>query len=83
MTHYTIQIEVNGHLQQTPITPEDIEEILSLLGYSKPEIATAQIQVSQSHATVHWTVTTVQVAAQIHTSRERYVHPLQVPNRHL
>lgn len=55
MTHYSIHIELDHHLRQTPITPADIEEILGVLGYSKPIIAKAQIRVSQSHTTVHWT----------------------------
>ena len=55
MTHYSIQIELDDHLQQTPIAPEDIEEILSLLGYSKPAIAAACITVNPAQATVHWT----------------------------
>ena len=54
MTHYSIQIELNDHLQQTPIAPEDIEEILSLLGYSKPAIAAACITVTSAQAIVHW-----------------------------
>jgi hypothetical protein len=63
MTHYTIQIELDDHLQQTPIAPEDIEEILGLLGYSKPAIAAAAITVTSAQATVHWTDQAQQVAA--------------------
>ncbi|MBD2425385.1 hypothetical protein [Phormidium sp. FACHB-1136] len=55
MTHYTIHIELDDHLRQTPITPADIREILGVLGYSKPVIVTAQIQVFQAQAIVHWT----------------------------
>ncbi|QQE64134.1 hypothetical protein GFS31_08130 [Leptolyngbya sp. BL0902] len=55
MTHYTLHIELDDHLRQTPITPADIEAILGVLGYAKPTIAKAQIRVSPSHATVHWT----------------------------
>jgi hypothetical protein len=55
MAHFTIQLQISDRLYQTPITPEDIEDILALLGHGKPEITAATIVVSQSHATVHWT----------------------------
>lgn len=55
MTYFTLQIQISDRLRQTPITPENIEDILSLLGHAKPEIAAARITVQPSHATVHWT----------------------------
>jgi hypothetical protein len=63
MSYFTIRIEESDHLRQTPLTPEDIEDILSLLGHAKPAIIAATIQVSQSHATVHWTDKIDQIAA--------------------
>jgi len=55
MSYFTIRIEESDHLRQTPLTPEDIEDILSLLGHPKKAIAAARITVLPSHATVHWT----------------------------
>ncbi|MGG6241562.1 hypothetical protein ACQ4N7_23295 [Nodosilinea sp. AN01ver1] len=55
MTYITLQIEESDHLRQTPITSEDIEDILALLGHPKAAIAAARITVQQPHATVHWT----------------------------
>jgi hypothetical protein len=63
MTYFTLQIQISDRLRQTPIDQADIEEILRLLGHSKPEIAAAIIEVSQSHATVQWTHKTDQIAA--------------------
>ena len=63
MPNITFQIEESDRLRHTPITPEDIEDILSLLGHSKAEIAAARIDVSPSHVTVHWTNETNQIAA--------------------
>ena len=55
MTYITLQIEETDHLRQTPITLEDIEDILSLLGHKPAAIAAAHITVLPSHATVQWT----------------------------
>lgn len=55
MTYITLQIEENDHLRQTPLTPEDIEDILSLLGHKPAVIAAARITVLPSCVTVHWT----------------------------
>ncbi|MGB6013753.1 MAG: hypothetical protein WBG32_03405 [Nodosilinea sp.] len=55
MTYITLQIEESDHLRQTPITPEDIEDILSLLGHPRAAIASARITVLSSCVTVHWT----------------------------
>ncbi|MGF1566864.1 MAG: hypothetical protein ACFCVD_02115 [Nodosilinea sp.] len=63
MPNITLQIEESDRLRQTPITPEDIEDILSLLGHSRAEITAARIEVSASHATVQWTNETDQIAA--------------------
>lgn len=54
MRYINIQIQVTEHLQQTPISQEDIEEILGLLGFSPVAIATSAIQVSCNSAVVRW-----------------------------
>jgi hypothetical protein len=58
MSYQIIQIQNTPHLERTPITQGDVEDILTLLGFPKTDISKAKITVLPSGVTVHWTAKT-------------------------
>lgn len=55
LPYFTLDIQASDRLRKTPITVDDIANILSLLGHPQESINAATIKVSASRATVRWT----------------------------
>jgi hypothetical protein len=72
MEYITIQIQKTDHLRKTPVSQDDMKELLGMLGFSETAmvedrprraIASATIAVSRNAATVHWADEPGRVAA--------------------
>ena len=63
MEYITIQIQKTDHLRNTPVSQDDMKELLGMLGFSETEISTATIAVSRNAATIHWAEEPGRVAA--------------------